>query len=204
VPWTTPEEFFQKTLHWLLRGCWFWSKKLLFRKNFNENFNVVERVTSHHNPVKILFFSWSYMFWLFSRDFQRFWFFFPGSTCFSTMVPKFAKLSKMLWKFSKFWKIISVDQIHSSLPPPPNVIYSRFWYPFSWSLRKFHPIKTFHGNFCEPGLAWFNEKKMEFPSQDVSKRYSILFSAKFKQFSNPFRGRALWTCRMNLFMTWIV
>ena len=30
----------------LLRGCWFWSKKLRFRKNFDENFNVVERVTS--------------------------------------------------------------------------------------------------------------------------------------------------------------
>ena len=29
----------------LLRGCWFWSKKLLFRKNFDENFNAVERVT---------------------------------------------------------------------------------------------------------------------------------------------------------------
>jgi len=29
----------------LLRGCWFWSKKLLFRKNFDENFNAVERVS---------------------------------------------------------------------------------------------------------------------------------------------------------------
>jgi len=38
----------------LLRGCWFWSKKLLFRKNFDENFDAVERVTM---PVKILFFS---------------------------------------------------------------------------------------------------------------------------------------------------
>jgi len=28
----------------LLRGCWFWSKKLLLRKNFEENFNAVERV----------------------------------------------------------------------------------------------------------------------------------------------------------------
>jgi len=28
----------------LLRGCWFWSKKLLFRKKFDENFNAVERV----------------------------------------------------------------------------------------------------------------------------------------------------------------
>jgi len=27
----------------LLRGCWFWSKKLLFRKNFDENFNAAER-----------------------------------------------------------------------------------------------------------------------------------------------------------------
>jgi len=28
----------------LLRGCWFGSKKLLFRKNLDENFNAVERV----------------------------------------------------------------------------------------------------------------------------------------------------------------
>ena len=28
-----------------LRGCWFWSKKVLFRKNLDENFNAVERVT---------------------------------------------------------------------------------------------------------------------------------------------------------------
>ena len=28
----------------LLRGCWVWSKKLRFRKNFDENFNAVERV----------------------------------------------------------------------------------------------------------------------------------------------------------------
>jgi hypothetical protein len=31
---------------------------------------------------------------------------------------------------------------------------------------------------------------MEFLSQVVSKTYSILFSAKFGPFSNPFRGRA--------------
>ena len=31
---------------------------------------------------------------------------------------------------------------------------------------------------------------MEFPSQVVSKTYSILFSVKFVPFSNPFRGRA--------------
>jgi hypothetical protein len=28
----------------LLRGCWFRSKKLRFRKNFDKNFNAVERV----------------------------------------------------------------------------------------------------------------------------------------------------------------
>jgi len=28
--------------------------------------------------------------------------------------PKFAKLSKILWKIGKFWKKISADQIHSS------------------------------------------------------------------------------------------
>ena len=28
----------------LVRGCWFWSKKLRFRKNFDENFNAVERI----------------------------------------------------------------------------------------------------------------------------------------------------------------
>jgi len=35
----------------LLRGCCFWAKKLLFRKNFEENFNAVERVRI---PVKFL------------------------------------------------------------------------------------------------------------------------------------------------------
>jgi len=29
----------------LLRGCWFWSKKLPFQQNFDENFIAVERVT---------------------------------------------------------------------------------------------------------------------------------------------------------------
>ena len=28
----------------MLRGCWFCSEKLRFRKNFDENFNTVERV----------------------------------------------------------------------------------------------------------------------------------------------------------------
>jgi len=28
----------------LLRGCWFWPKKLLFRKNFGRNFMAVEGV----------------------------------------------------------------------------------------------------------------------------------------------------------------
>jgi len=57
-------------------------------------------------------------------------------------------------------------------------------------LRKFHSVNPFNGNFCERGQAWFTEEKMEFSSQDVSKTYSILFSAKFKPISNPFRGRA--------------
>jgi hypothetical protein len=45
---------------------------------------------------------------------------------------------------------------------------------------------------------------MEFPSQVVSKTYSMLFSAKFGPFLNPFRGLARWTCGMNLFMIWLV
>ena len=108
-------------------------------------------------------------------------------------------------------KIITTAEISTSfhwsprnLPAPPNVIYSRFWYAFSLFLRKFHSVKPFNGNFCEPGRARFTEKKMEFPSQDVSKRYFILFSAKFEPLSNPFRGCARWTCGMNLFMTWLV
>jgi len=32
----------------LLRVCWFLSKKLHFRKNFDENFNAVERVSRYH------------------------------------------------------------------------------------------------------------------------------------------------------------
>jgi len=52
---------------------------------------------------------------LFSPDFRLFRFFFPGSACFSTLglPPKFANLSKILWKIWKFWKRISADQIHS-------------------------------------------------------------------------------------------
>ena len=40
---------------------------------------------------------------LFSRNFQRFRFFFPGSACFLTLAPppKFAKLIKMLWNFHR-------------------------------------------------------------------------------------------------------
>ena len=49
----------------------------------------------------------------------------------------------------------------------------------------------FNGNFCEPGRARFAEKKMEFPSQVVSKKYSTLFSAKF----GPFRTRSGAVCR---------
>ena len=49
--------------------------------------------------------------------------------------------------------------------------------------------KTIFGNFCELGRAG-SLRKMEFPSQVVSKTYSILFSAKFRPFSNPFWGRA--------------
>jgi len=75
---------------------------------------------------------------------------------------------------------------------------------FSLFLRKFHSVKPFNGNFCEPGRARFAEEKMEFPSQVVSKTYSILFSAKFGPFSNSFRGRARSTCGMNLFMSWLV
>jgi len=80
------------------------------------------------------------------------------------------------------------------LPPPPNQNYSQIWYALSLFLRKFHSVNTFNCNFCELGRARFAEKKMEFPSQDVSKTCSILFSAKFGPFSKPFRGLARWTC----------
>ena len=49
--------------------------------------------------------------------------------------------------------------------------------------------KTIFGNFCELGRAG-SLIKTEFPSQVVSKTYSILFSAKLGPFSNPFRSRA--------------
>jgi len=77
------------------------------------------------------------------------------------------------------------------LPPPHNQIYSRFWYAFSLFLSEFHSVNPFNGNFCEPGRARFAEKKMEFPSQVVSKTYSTLFSAKF----GPFRTRSGAVCR---------
>jgi len=94
------------------------------------------------------------------------------------------------------------------LPPPHNQIYSRFWYAFSLFLSEFHSVHPFNGNFCEPGRARFAEKKMEFPSQVVSKKYSTLFSAKFGPFSNSFRGRVSavhdkrteWTCSRNVFV----
>jgi len=89
------------------------------------------------------------------------------------------------------------------LPPRPNVIYSRFWYAFSLFLRTFHSGKPLNG-FCRPGRAQFAEETMEIPSQVVSKTFSILFSVKFGPFSNTFRGRARWTCEMNLFMSWLV
>jgi len=68
--------------------------------------------------------------------------------------------------------------------------------------RKFHSVNPFygHGNCCEPGRARFAEEKIEFPSQVVSKTCSILFSAEFGPFSNPFRGRARWMC-LYLFLT---
>jgi len=95
---------------------------------------------------------------------------------------------------------------HVCLPPPHNQIYSRFWYAFSLFLRKFHSVNPLNGNCCELGRARFAEKKMEFPSQVVSKRYSILLSAKFGPFSNPSKGhasavhdeRAEWTCSRNV------
>jgi len=104
---------------------------------------------------------------------------------------------EIFWSFQNFLK-------NSDVTPSSNDIYSRFWYAFSLFLRKFHSAKPFNNNFCEPGRARFAEKDMEFPSQVVSKTYSILFSAKFGPFSNPFRGRARWTCWMYLFMSWLV
>jgi len=49
-------------------------------------------------------------------------------------------------------------------------------------------VNSFNGNFGESGRARFAEEKMEFPSQVVSKTFSILFSAKIKPFSNPLNG----------------
>ena len=114
-----------------------------------------------------------------------------------TVFSTFAALL-VLPSFSLYQYLLSM----SSLLPPHNQIYSRFWYAFALFLRKFHSVNPFKGNFCELGRARFADKKMEFPSQGVSKTYSILFSAKFGPFSNPFRGRASavhderaeWTC----------
>jgi len=88
------------------------------------------------------------------------------------------------------------------LPSPHNQIYSRFWYAFSLFLRKFYSVNPFYGNFCEPGRAWFAEEKMEFPSQVVSKTYSILIFGQirtdFEPVQGPCVGHARWTCGMNL------
>ena len=77
--------------------------------------------------------------------------------------------------------IIGSNPLHTNLFP--------ILYAFSLFLSEFHSVILFNGNFCEPGRARFAEKKMEFPSQVVSKTYSTLFSAKFGSFSNSFRGR---------------
>jgi len=71
-------------------------------------------------------------------------------------------------------------------------------------LQKFHSVNPFNlnGNCCEPGRAQFAEEKREFPSQVVSKTCSILFSSKFGLFSNPFSGRARWTCLYPFLSSW--
>ena len=38
----------------------------------------------------------------------------------------------------------------SGFIPSTQFIYSRFWYAFSLFLRKFHSVKPFNGNYCEP------------------------------------------------------
>jgi len=64
------------------------------------------------------------------------------------------------------------------------------WYFHLGASHRVSVVNPFNGNFCELGRARFAEKRMEFPSHVVSKTYSILFSANFGPFSNPFRGRA--------------
>jgi len=95
-------------------------------------------------------------------------------------------------------RIVGECVLNSFKPPPHNQIYSRFWYAFSLFLRKFHSVNPFNGNFCELGRARFAEKKMEFPSQVVSKTYSILFrpnSDLFRTHSGAVHDeRAEWTC----------
>jgi len=116
---------------------------------------------------------------------------------------EYPSLSGVVAVNTKTW---NMKRRHAVLPPPHNQFYSWFWYAFSLFLMKFHSVKPFNGNFCELGRAWFAEKKMEFPSQVVSKTYSILFSAKFGPFSKPFGGcasavhdeRAEWTCSRNV------
>jgi len=39
----SPKNSFKRL--YIVRGCCFWSKKLRFRKNYDANFNAVERVT---------------------------------------------------------------------------------------------------------------------------------------------------------------
>jgi len=48
----SPKNSFKRL--YIVRGCCFWSKKLRFRKNFDANFNAVERVRSN---LKIHFWS---------------------------------------------------------------------------------------------------------------------------------------------------
>jgi len=66
-------------------------------------------------------------------------------------------------------------------PPPPFTLGFLSVTLLSDTLYRRYPFRArFAPNFAE--------KKMEFPSQVVSKTYSILFWVKFWPFSNPCRG----------------
>jgi len=78
-------------------------------------------------------------------------------------------------------------------PPPPNVIYSWFWYAFSLFLRKIHSVQTFKDNFCEPGRAVHWEKD----GNSISGCQQNIFYSIFSQIRTVFEP-VQGPCTMNV------
>ena len=76
-------------------------------------------------------------------------------------------------------------------PPPPNVIYSRFWYTFSWGNSiPYSDLTVTFANWPEPGSLW---KRWNFYFRLSAKRILYIFSQIWTVFE-PVQG----PCTMNV------